>query len=359
MPLVSIAQTETVPRRAATPPIGSLPPLPRELAGPVEVALTKSVDTVPGPHALSGGCAYEPKWDGYRACIVRAGPTGDGAAGIWSRQGKDLTSQFPDVVAAAVEQLPDGCVVDGELVALDATGRLSFDLLQRRLVTARGQIRRVAAEHPSSFMAFDLLAVAGVDVRSQRWTTRRARLEGLATWSPPLQLSPVTDDVDEARDWFDVLPAAMGVEGLVVKGRGTRYLPGRREWLKVKHRDTVEVLVGGVLGLVDRPDVVIAARYAADGRLVNVGRSVALTAAQAVELGALLTPAGEDHPWPDELGVGRWQSSTATVPLTKVEPITVVEISADAALQAGGWRHPVRYLRPRVDLQPDDVPTLP
>jgi ATP-dependent DNA ligase len=82
-------------------------------------------------------------------------------------------------------------------------------------------------------MAFDLLAVASVDIRSQRWTTRRGRLESLTGWAPPLHQSPVTYDVDEAREWHEVLPAAMGVEGLVAKGRATRYVPGRCEWLKV------------------------------------------------------------------------------------------------------------------------------
>jgi ATP-dependent DNA ligase len=167
------------------------------------------------------------------ACIVRTSSRTGDQARLWSRQGKDLTAQFPDVAAAALDQLPDGCVVDGELVALDDAGRLSFDLLQRRLVTAPAKARRLVAEHPASFMAFDLLAVAGVDIRSQRWTTRRGRLEALTGWVPPLQLSPVTYDVDEAREWYEVLPAAMGVEGLVAKGRATRYVPGRREWLKV------------------------------------------------------------------------------------------------------------------------------
>ena len=82
-----------------------------------------------------------------------------------------------------------------------------------------------------------------MDLRTQRWTVRRQRLEQLArSWVPPLQLTPVTDDVDEAREWFEVLPSAMGVEGLVVKGASTRYTPGRRDaWMKVN-----SVGVGGV-----------------------------------------------------------------------------------------------------------------
>jgi hypothetical protein len=72
-----------------------------------------------------------------------------------------------------------------------------------------------------------------VDIRQQRWTTSRSRLESLAGWVPPLQLTPVTFDVDEAREWYEVLPRAMGVEGLVIKARRGRYEPGRREWWKV------------------------------------------------------------------------------------------------------------------------------
>jgi ATP-dependent DNA ligase len=103
-------------------------------------------------------------------------------------------------------------------------------------------------------------------------------LEQLASsWSPPLQLTPVTSDIDEAREWFEVLPAALGVEGLVAKGGASRYTPGRRDaWIKVKHRETREVIVGGVLGSLARPEVVIAGLYTADGELVNIGRTVPL-----------------------------------------------------------------------------------
>jgi ATP-dependent DNA ligase len=95
-------------------------------------------------------------------------------------------------------------------------------------------VRQLVAAVPASYVAFDLLAASGVDLRTQRWTVRRGRLEQLAAnFSPPLQLTPVTADLEEAREWFDVLPAAMGIEGLIVKGAATRYAGGRREWLKV------------------------------------------------------------------------------------------------------------------------------
>ena len=114
-------------------------------------------------------------------------------------------------------------------------GRLSFDALQRRLVTAPSKARALVAAAPASYMAFDLLAIGGVDLRTQRWIVRRGRLEQLAAhWALlPLQLSPVTADLAEAREWFDVLPDAMGIEGLVVKGASSRYAGGRRDWLRV------------------------------------------------------------------------------------------------------------------------------
>ncbi|WP_406057488.1 hypothetical protein [Kribbella sp. NBC_00889] len=163
--------------------------------------------------------------------MVRAGDR----ARLWTRNRNDISDRFPDIVTAAVRQLPGGVVLDGELVILGADGRLSFDALQQRLVTSPAKARAKAAQVPAAYAAFDLLAIGGVDLRTERWTVRRQRLEQLArSWVPPLQLTPVTDDIDEAREWFEVLPAAMGVEGLVVKGASTRYTPGRRDaWMKV------------------------------------------------------------------------------------------------------------------------------
>jgi hypothetical protein len=101
----------------------------------VAVELAKPVRTIPSATALPGGCLYEPKWDGYRLVVVRAGDS----TRVWSKQGRDLTDRFPDVVAAAVAQVPAGTVLDGEVVVWSGS-RLDFGLLQQRMVTAPGRI---------------------------------------------------------------------------------------------------------------------------------------------------------------------------------------------------------------------------
>jgi ATP-dependent DNA ligase len=331
--------------------VPGLPGLPPELAGPVAVQLAKPVAAIPPANALPGGCLYEPKWDGYRLVVVRTGSS----TRVWSKQGRDLTDRFPDVAAAALAQVPAGTVLDGEVVIWNGS-RLDFGLLQRRMITAPGRIAPLVAASPASYVAFDLLASGGEDLRGQRLSRRRARLEALAErWAPPMQLSPATQDPAEARRWFDDFRPA-GVEGLVAKGIGSRYAPGRREWLKIKSWESTEVVAGGVIGPIERPSQLVAGRYR-DGELVVVGRTSPLNPQQSAELAAVLTPAGPGHPWPERIGTGAFGGGRLSVVVTRVEPSAVVEVSADAALQAGVFRHPLRFVRVRPDLEPGDVPT--
>ena len=222
-----------------------LPGLPPELAGPVAVELAKPVrDIPPAERAARAAAATSRSGTATGWSLVRQG----GSTRLWSKQGRDLTDRFPDVAAAALAQLPAG-----------HGGRRRGGRLERRAARLRaaaapdGHRRRrgsppLVAAHPASYVAFDLLAVGGTDLRAQPLRRRRAELERLAArWAPPLQLSPVTGDPAEARQWFTDFRAA-GVEGLVAKGAGTRYAPGRREWLKVKSWETTEVIAGGVIG---------------------------------------------------------------------------------------------------------------
>jgi ATP-dependent DNA ligase len=112
--------------------------------------------------------------------------------------------------------------------------RLAFDALQHRMVNIAATVQRhLVPAQPASFVAFDVLADGDVNIRPMRWTARRRRLGSLAKlWVPPLQVSPVTAAVDEAREWLNAFKPS-GIEGLVVKGASTRYQPGPRDWIKV------------------------------------------------------------------------------------------------------------------------------
>ncbi|MGW8566777.1 ATP-dependent DNA ligase [Isoptericola sp. NPDC055881] len=166
--------------------------LPPGLRLPVDVALARAVEQIPAPTALPGGCLYEPKWDGFRCVIAR-----DGArVSLWSGRGTDLTATFPEVGAAAGEQFASGTVLDAELVVW-TSGRLDFGALQERMGRGSRAAAQHARSHPASAAVFDVLATGGDDVRSMPLSLRRALLEDLAAlWRPPLNLPPITSDVD-------------------------------------------------------------------------------------------------------------------------------------------------------------------
>jgi hypothetical protein len=127
---------------------------------------------------------------------------------------------------------------------------------------------------------------------------------------------------------------------------------------KYRLRETTEVLVGAVIGPITRPEAFVAGLYQA-GILRMVGRTVALKSAQSLSLAEVLVPAGADHPWPESIAANRFGPGRDRVALTRVDPTVVAEISADAAQQGGVWRHPLRFVRRRPDLDPADLPELP
>ena len=153
---------------------------------PVEPMLAKVAEEIPeGPEWI-----YEPKWDGFRALVFRAGRD----VFIQSRDLKPLDRYFPEVHEFCLAHLPDGCVVDGEIV-IASPGGLDFDALQMRLHPAASRVTKLSKETPAQFVAFDLLAVDGQDIRSETQDARRAKLEALfARLEPPLHVTPVTRD---------------------------------------------------------------------------------------------------------------------------------------------------------------------
>ncbi|SJM55504.1 ATP-dependent DNA ligase LigC [Agrococcus casei LMG 22410] len=324
--------------------------MPAGLSPPFEVALARPVSSFLHPVSLPGGVLYEPKWDGFRLVIVR-----DEDVSLWSRQGKDLTRYFPELIAAA-ELLPEGVIVDGEAVVW-SDGKLDFDALLRRMNSRPSTVARLAREQPASYAAFDVLAVAHQDTRPLPLRDRRSLLTELAgEWQPPLHLSPVTEDETEAGEWFATLVQS-GIEGLVAKGAGQPYRGGERDWLKLKHRSTRDVICAAVIGTRERPEQLVLGLPAGE-ELRIVGRTSPLAPATARTLGKLLRELDGAHPWPGQVKPGAIdrfnRGGRAAVDLTLVDPI-VVEISADVAMTGGSFRHAVRFVRARPDLELAEV----
>ncbi|MFO7707371.1 MAG: ATP-dependent DNA ligase [Desulfobacterales bacterium] len=200
-------------------------PYPFYLAHPLEE----------GPEALGPAAEWlaEWKWDGIRAQLVRRG----GSVFIWSRGEELVTEKFPEIGAAA-EEVPDGCVLDGEILAWRDGRPLDFARLQQR-IGRKNLTGKVLAEAPAVFMAYDLLESEGRDLRVQALSERRAALEALlsAAGGPVLLLSPRLS----APDWPALAALRQearqrGVEGLMVKRLSSAYGVGRRrgDWWKWK-----------------------------------------------------------------------------------------------------------------------------
>ncbi|RKS68654.1 ATP-dependent DNA ligase [Actinomadura pelletieri DSM 43383] len=327
------------------------------IRSPVRPMLATAIDRIPPPRSCPGGCRYEPKFDGFRAiAIVDDG----GAVRLSSRRRTRLDDAFPEIVAAVRERLAPGTVVDGEIVRWGRDGRLDFGALQRRHAAGRRRAE-LARTEPCHYVVFDVLESGGEDLRPRPLRDRRAVLEALLGDAGPsarVVITPQTSEVEEATVWFDAL-AVQGVEGLVVKDADGPYLEGRRRWRKVKRRVTTEAIVGGVTGTRQAPESLILGRYDEDGRLRVVARTTPLPPDARAALGDLLQHAGPDHPWPAELPAGLAggvYGSHPPIRYVRTEPETVVEISADAAIERGRWRHAVRFVRVRPDLEPWQVP---
>jgi ATP-dependent DNA ligase len=328
---------------------------------PVEPMLAASTEAFPTGKALRRAW-FEPKWDGYRAMVSTTTPdTADGQHGgvvaqVWSRRGHDITRAFPDVADAAARLLPSGCVVDGELL-IWGEGSLDFGALQRRLAAGKNA-GGLARSQPAKFMAFDLLATWDADLRAEPLATRRVGLEEvLADAGPQLQVTPYTTDQDQARAWLEQYEQArVGIEGLVIKDATGVYEAGRRGWVKLRFRDTFEVVVGAITGTLAAPDRLVVGYLDLAGALVVAGTTGPLSRRQTDELRPLLSAADGDHPWADEFVAGRpgrWGRTPKNV--TLVKPTGVVEIAADSAVEQGKWRHITKFVRARPDLTPDEV----
>lgn len=314
--------------------------------------LAKAVAAVPAQDSVAGGFSYEPKWDGFRAIVSVA----DGVVEIGSRGSKPLTRYFPELVEALGRLLPDGCVVDGEIVLAtgpDGAQRLDWDLLSQRIHPAASRVATLAAETPAMLVAFDLLAVDGRSLLEEAYSARRTALADLLEDVPhPLHLGRSTDDEALARDWLERFEGA-GLDGVIAKPLAAPYSPGKRSVLKIKHHRTADVVAIGYREHTSKPGVgsLLLGLYDDDGRLQQVGGASAFTDARRIELVDELADAVERDDSGDPLrGDGERSrfSGAKDTSFVRLRPIRVLEVRYDQR-EGDRFRHTVQFERWRPD----------
>jgi len=332
------------------------------LTPPVEPMLAKLTEDLPtGDRFL-----FEPKWDGFRAIVFRT--TDD--VYIQSRDLRPLDRYFPELHDVLAERLPTGCVLDGEIVIATPHG-LDFDALQLRLHPAASRVAKLAKESPSSFVAFDLLAVNGRSLLEADQRERREQLEKLLTRvTPPIYLTPMTRDRNLAAEWLQRFEGA-GLDGVIAKPEDAIYQPGKRAMFKIKHARTADCVVAGFRWHKSGGDKVgslLLGLYDDKGTLHHVGVTSSFTMqkrkALALELEPLRKNAIEKHPWqawaaaPEGSGQrmpggqSRWSAGKDL----SWEPLRierVCEVKYDH-LQGDRFRHATTFLRWRPDKPPSD-----
>jgi ATP-dependent DNA ligase len=319
---------------------------------PLEPMLAKLAGEIP----RGDGWLYEPKWDGFRTLAYFDGRS----VYLQSRDLKPMNRYFPELAEGLSKVLPGPVVLDGEAVIMTSHG-LDFDALQMRIHPAESRVRKLAAETPSAFVAFDLLAEGDADLRKRPFAERRKRLEALLG-SPrsPLYLTPATTDPALAEDWFERFEGA-GLDGVIAKRLDGVYQPGVRSLVKIKHLRTVDCVVGGfrwnkgeegksvgslLLGLYDDKGV-----------LHHVGHTSSFKAVEKRELVGFLAPyvtedGGEGFGRGRTPGApSRW-SQGKDLTWIRLRPELVCEVTFDY-LQGDRFRHAATFQRWRHDKPPE------
>jgi ATP-dependent DNA ligase len=328
-----------------------LPVLP-----PVSPMLAKSVKAIP-PDA-----SYEPKWDGFRSICFRDG----GEVELGSRNERPMTRYFPELVAAVRAELPQRCVIDGEIVIATDHG-LDFEALQQRIHPADSRVRMLAEKTPASFIAFDLLALGDDDYTRRPFSERRAALvDALTDSGPSIHVTPATTDLPTAQQWFEEFEGA-GLDGVIAKPLTITYQPDKRVMFKIKHERTADCVVAGYRVHKSGGDAIgslLLGLYQADGQLASVGVIGAFPMAERRRLFSELQPlvtGFEGHPWnwaaheagkrtPRKNEFSRWNAGKdlSFVPL---RPERVVEVRYDH-MEGRRFRHTAQFSRWRPDRDP-------
>jgi ATP-dependent DNA ligase len=335
---------------------------------PVQPMLAKSVKGVP----RDPGFSFEPKWDGFRCVLFKDGDEVE----LTSRNTKPLTRYFPEVVAAAREQLPERCVLDGELfvaISDEQNGsRLEFEVLQERIHPAESRVDKLAQETPAGYVVFDLLALGDEAYAERPLSERRAALEdALAGLDGPCYLTRTTTDPAEAESWFQQFEGA-GLDGVMAKPLAAPYQQNARSMLKIKHERTADVVLAGYrehkTSTAERPLIgsLLLGLYNDEGKLQHIGVSASFTEQRRVELFEELQPLVcpiEDHPWGEwtEFLVAnpgrvpgtqsRW-SQGKDLSFTPLRPERVLEVKYDH-MEGRRFRHTAHFKRWRTDRDPE------
>ena len=326
---------------------------------PIDPMLAKLSERIPD----GTGWIFEPKWDGFRAIVFKDGDE----VYLQSRDLKPLGRYFPELEVSLRAALPERCVLDGEVV-IAHDGKLDFEAMLSRIHPAASRVKMLAAEHPSSYVAWDLLALGDEDLRERPQAERRARLEqALANVQPPVHVTPATRDKQVAQDWFLRFEGA-GLDGVMAKPEGLAYTPGKRAMLKIKHARTADCVVAGFRWYKNGKDKLVGSLllglYDEGGVLHHVGITSAFKQEVRAQLAERLKPmregARENHPWKDW---AEWQDTDVAQRLPGAtsrwnrgkdlswEPIRlelVCEVGYDH-LQGTRFRHATHFKRWRPD----------
>ncbi len=289
------------------------------------------------------GWWYEPKWDGFRGVLENDG----GEVALWSRNGRPLLRYFPELRAVG-ELLPPHSALDGEIV-ISRNGELDFDAMQTRLHPAESRVRKLSAEIPATFVAYDLLLWDGTPWHERPIEERRAELERVADG---IALSPVSHDIAQGREWLRTLQAA-GFDGVIAKRLGLPYLPGSRDGVvKVKPHKTADCVVVGLrwkAGGRTTIATLLLGLYRDDGGIDYVG-SCAVGAKRHDEIAALVLPLldpASDRRFsePNRWGAGELEEAPLRHEL-------VAEVRYDK-LEKHRFRHGTKLVRFRPDKDPE------
>lgn len=318
---------------------------------PLAPMLAEAQDEIP----VGEGWLYEPKWDGFRAIVFREGEK----LHLCSRNGQPLERYFPEVLAGLAKALPPEIIVDGEIILPGPKG-LDFDALSARIHPAPSRIKKLSAETPAGYVAFDCLAVGSTDLRPLPNAQRRQHLLKHFQGHGAFFVTPQTMDAAEAKRWFHEFEGA-GCDGVIARREGLDYQPGKRVMVKVKHGRTVDCVVGGYRAGKTEGTVgsLLLGLYDEQGVFQHVGHTSSFTAKEKRALREKLAPLeggtsfGEGRT-PD--APSRWSKGKETTPWVPVQPKLVCEVRYDY-LQGPRFRHASTFLRWREDKAPKDCLT--